>query len=105
MKRDSYPIKVRMRPGLARLGDKLYIAAGCLIPVPEGTTMEDLDKYVVFDPSFYERNEVKDSWVVEGSKGNRYTVKKVGDRFTCSCPGFAFRKKCKHTKKISEEVN
>jgi hypothetical protein len=99
------PIKVRMRPGLTRLGGKLYIMAGCLIPVPDNTTMQDLHKYVIFDPAFRENNEVTDSWTVEGSKGNKYTVRKMGDRFICSCPGFAFRKTCKHSKKISEEVN
>ena len=33
---------------------------------------------------------------VEGSKGNVYTVTKEGARYTCTCPGFTFRKQCKH---------
>ena len=34
--------------------------------------------------------------VVEGSKGNTYTVIKDGSRATCTCPGYSFRKTCKH---------
>jgi len=99
------PIKVHMRPGLTRLNGKTYVIAGRMIPVPDDTTMENLSDYVVFDPTVAEKNEVTDSWTVEGSNNNRYTVRKLGDRFICSCPGYAFRKKCKHSKKISEEVN
>lgn len=33
---------------------------------------------------------------VAGSKGNTYTVIKEGTRATCTCPGYSFRKTCKH---------
>jgi hypothetical protein len=33
---------------------------------------------------------------VAGSKGNTYTVIKEGSRSSCTCPGFGFRKTCKH---------
>lgn len=33
---------------------------------------------------------------IEGSKGNTYTVIKEGTRATCTCPGYSFRKTCKH---------
>ena len=33
---------------------------------------------------------------VAGSKGNTYTVIKEGSRATSTCPGFSFRKTCKH---------
>ena len=45
-------------------------------------------------------NEVK-TLVVQGSKpGVTYTVTKVGNTVRCSCPGFQFRKACRHTAMI-----
>lgn len=35
-------------------------------------------------------------WHVAGSKGNTYTVTEDGGRRECTCPGFTFRKDCKH---------
>jgi hypothetical protein len=35
-------------------------------------------------------------WQVSGSKGNTYTVTKNSSGYTCTCPGFTFRKNCKH---------
>lgn len=37
---------------------------------------------------------------VKGSNGNEYTVKESGGTKTCSCPGFQFRKTCKHLKEL-----
>jgi hypothetical protein len=37
---------------------------------------------------------------VEGSGGKKYYVSKIGSRYTCTCPGFAFRHKCKHIEQI-----
>ena len=33
---------------------------------------------------------------VQGSKGKTYTIIKENGKATCSCPGFGFRKTCKH---------
>jgi queuine/archaeosine tRNA-ribosyltransferase len=33
---------------------------------------------------------------VKGSNGKEYFIEKVGNRYTCTCPGFTFRGKCKH---------
>ena len=43
-------------------------------------------------PPKVERTEFK----VTGSKGDIYTVIKEGSRATCTCPGYSFRKSCKH---------
>lgn len=37
-------------------------------------------------------------WQVQGSGKNVYTVTQRGDIRSCTCPGFQFRKMCKHTK-------
>lgn len=35
---------------------------------------------------------------IKGSRGNWYTITKTADgRQTCSCPGFQYRRFCKHT--------
>ena len=35
--------------------------------------------------------------IVKGSKGQEYVVTNSQGRWTCTCPGFQFRKSCKHT--------
>ena len=35
-----------------------------------------------------------------GSKGDLYTVIKQGNVTTCTCVGFQFRKKCKHSEEV-----
>lgn len=37
------------------------------------------------------------TWTVQGSKGNEYTVSRWPGGWSCTCPGFQFRKSCKHT--------
>lgn len=36
------------------------------------------------------------SITVQGSKGNTYVVTKEGNKKSCTCPGFSFRRTCKH---------
>lgn len=38
----------------------------------------------------------KDVITVQGSNGKEYFLEKVGTKYTCTCPGFVFRHKCKH---------
>lgn len=45
----------------------------------------------------YQSQRANDSMrMVKGSNGNEYTVTTSNGRTTCSCPGFQFRKTCKH---------
>lgn len=39
---------------------------------------------------------------VEGSSGKKYFISKIGNRYSCSCPGFQFRNKCKHVDQLSK---
>lgn len=39
--------------------------------------------------------------IVQGSKGNTYTVAKESGRITCTCPGFTFRGQCKHMAEVA----
>ena len=38
--------------------------------------------------------------IVAGSKGNTYTVTKESGKASCTCPGFSFRKTCKHLEMV-----
>ena len=40
--------------------------------------------------------------IVEGSKGNQYTIERINGMISCSCPGYKFRKDCKHMKEIDD---
>lgn len=39
---------------------------------------------------------------VSGSKGNKYTVTSSSTGWNCTCPGFQFRKQCKHVAELSK---
>ena len=40
------------------------------------------------------------SWTVQGSRGNSYVVVRTIHRWSCTCPGFQFRKSCRHIKEL-----
>jgi hypothetical protein len=42
----------------------------------------------------------RETITVQGSKGNTYIVTKENGKATCTCPGYGFRKTCKHTQEI-----
>ena len=49
--------------------------------------------------------EISKSWQVQGSKGKAYTIKKTGDKWSCTCPSFVYRKgRCKHILAKIEEL-
>ena len=40
------------------------------------------------------------TWTIQGSRGNEYTVMRTGNGYSCTCPGFTFRKSCKHLSQV-----
>lgn len=46
------------------------------------------------------KNKTSDTIEVKGSKGETYLVNKIGSKYACSCPGFQFRRKCRHIEQI-----
>ena len=44
-------------------------------------------------------------WDVSGSKGDAYCVELTTRGFTCSCAGFVFYGKCKHTKQVADRFD
>jgi hypothetical protein len=65
------------------------------IPLDRITNIEYADGRVADRESLKEDTE---TWSVEGSRGSRYTVIRTKNSWTCSCPGFQFRKSCRHIK-------
>jgi hypothetical protein len=47
---------------------------------------------------------MESEWTVIGSKGDEYSVKKVGDNFTCQCLGYYHQEKCYHIEKVRLHV-
>lgn len=46
-------------------------------------------------------NSNRETITVQGSKGNTYIVTKENGKATCTCPGFGFRKTCKHIQELA----
>lgn len=42
-------------------------------------------------------------WTVKGSKGNEYLVIRQKGSYTCSCPGYTYRRNCRHIAEIGSE--
>ena len=43
----------------------------------------------------------RETITVQGSKGNTYIVTKENGKASCTCPGFSFRKTCKHVQELA----
>ena len=70
-----------------------------------GKTLDDYFNGIQYVKKPKPVKEVGESWQVPGSKGKVYTVKKTGEKWTCTCPSFIYRKgKCKHILTKIEEL-
>ncbi len=100
------PVTVTWPPILSRssVNGQLYAISGDVwVPVPDGTTREDLPRYMVVKRPEAAVSPLSDSWQVQGSKGNTYTVRSQGGQWTCTCAGFGWRRKCRHVAEKKEE--
>lgn len=65
-----------------------------------------LDRKAEKDSVYFEEQKVAKSdaktHTVQGSRGSTYIITENAGRFTCSCPGFMFRNKCKHVEEFSK---
>lgn len=73
---------------------------------PSGFSVIDMNHVVdIRDTNGEEFKFTTDSnirvWTITGSKGNEYTVKYQNGQYECSCPGFMYRKHCRH---ITQEI-
>jgi len=100
------PVKVDQPPLLSDFPSGRYAISGNVwIRVPADTKFEDLGKYMVCErkPPVSPSDASARVWAVVGSKGAHYTVRANQGRYTCSCPGFGWRSKCKHIEQVKKE--
>lgn len=87
-----------------RTGQKWAVSGEHWIEVPDTLTLGDVGQYMIMEP--YEtptQTAVVRSYAVQGSKGDTYTVTDNGGTWTCTCPGFGWRRKCKHVEAQKNE--
>jgi len=82
----NYTVEGWCPPALARLGDTLYVVPG-YVQVPDGTTLAQV---------IWKRPAAAPAPKTYKVPGKDYTITDYGDRKTCSCPGYTYRKHCRH---------
>ena len=99
------PIEVSMPPALFTNVDgvRYAIAGSAWVQVPADTTFDELHKYMTYRQLEIKPVAGEKVWMVEGSKGNIYNVKLSAGTYSCSCPGFGFRRKCRHIAEVKNE--
>ena len=92
------PVEVSVNPLLftAPSGQRYAVAGSVWLPVPEVTTRADLDRYMVWTPPQANLTQSSREWSVTGSKGATYRVTERDGQWVCSCPGYGYRRKCRH---------
>ena len=100
------PIQVDVPPAIFRNRNDVWygIAGSVWVEVPAGTTLDELSQYMVYKPREVAPTPGEKSWSVQGSKGNTYTVKLSEGVYSCTCPGYGFRRKCRHITEIKNET-
>lgn len=93
---------------IANFLDKSYAVRGTeWIPIPQGTKITDLNVKTEKKPKQeFKIEETTEKHKVKSSKGDKsytVTVEKTNDRVTrvsCTCAGYGFRRRCKHSDKF-----
>jgi len=70
---------------------------------PKGRKFVELKKKGEPDSVYFTKSESfvpKAAIIVKGSNGKEYHITKVGSKYSCTCPGFAFRHVCKHVTEL-----
>ncbi len=78
-------------------GQKWAVSGQHWIEVPDTLTLDRVGEYMVVDDRFTPAQSPDvATYDVIGSTGNTYTVSNNGGTWTCTCPGFGWRRKCRH---------
>lgn len=69
------------------------------IPVERITELQYNDGRIAAKSQASEQTK---NWTVQGSRGNQYVVVRSNNSWSCTCPGFQFRKTCRHIKECQD---
>jgi len=69
------------------------------IPLHRVTNLEYADGRIAIQEAVKEDTK---TWSVDGARGSKYTVIRTRNKWTCTCPGFQFRKSCRHIKELQD---
>jgi hypothetical protein len=93
-------------PAIATFNGITYVVPGWH-PVPEGTTLEEVNKYWIRDVAtemspLTSINKFEKT-VISTRTGEEYTVAFSGKYWSCTCMGFEFRGRCKHVDEVKSK--
>lgn len=75
----------------------------CVVPLEKVALLEYVDGA---EAQMHEYTPPEEqTWSVKGSGKSWYTVAVKGDRWSCSCPGYIFRKTCRHINAKKTELD
>ena len=92
---DPNSFRVRVDNPLIDLGGNPINPISC-VPLRRTIEIIDLDSNEELDGAAWSDTVKNKTWTVSGSKGKEYTVTVKDENWTCTCPGFGFRRQCKH---------
>ena len=95
--------KVTCTPAIVRVGGKTIVAGGFMEETWDGITMQEVSQLfprAKFVPTPKVAPEVKEYQVVSSKGDKHYTVTYRNDSYSCSCPGYGWRRKCRHIESV-----
>jgi frataxin-like iron-binding protein CyaY len=75
-----------------------------LVIDPESVKELRVGNQVIANPEVEVQEPKLEIWSVTGSKGNKYSVTKSGNFWTCDCVAFQMKRICRHIKETKEKI-
>ena len=96
-------------PSIVRLpsGRHVVYPGGDWYPIADNVTLEDVQsRWSRWQPGHTKKPQTEQNqWHVSGSNGSTYTVMLDTGRWSCTCAGFGFRRKCKHIEEVKSNAS
>jgi hypothetical protein len=92
----------KVLPSYTWLTDRQFCLSGTKDWPIRVLNMDYIENIELLSGNFKEVNTGTKVHEVLGSKGKKYIVTSNNKCWTCTCPGFQFRKQCKHVSELSK---